>query len=86
MNSRLELIEGGVYLSDNADRGNPPPFSTYVFYVMKVYTRSFDGSETPSRYAQILLLDSDDEHLYPITSIHQITPAYWIWSGAERIA
>lgn len=71
------LKEGATYESDNCDSGALSPFDKFVFLALNV--------DNPSETAVILVLYSEDLILYPIGSVHTISPAYWIWTSATRL-
>jgi hypothetical protein len=73
------LKEGATYESNNSDSGALPPFDTFVFIVVKAW------KEGVHHNALVLILDSDDHRLYPPGSVNEVTPAFWIWTGAKRM-
>lgn len=72
------LKTGATYESDNA--GNLPPFHRFVFLVLAAW-KDRDGDLG----ARILILQSDDNRLYPPGSVNEINPAFWLYTGARRL-
>ena len=77
---RKPLAAGAVYESDNADMGELPPFTEYMFIVLESFVDEKDGF--PS--AKVLFVEGD--HVFRPGATYLINPAYWVWTGAWRIA
>ncbi len=68
------LRERAVYESDNADASLLPPFDEYIFLVLE--SRGLVG-------ATVLILHSGGP-AYAASSVYEINPSYWLWTGAAE--
>ncbi len=74
------LVDGALYKTSDVDRGiTTPPFNEYLFIVLETWYHDDDY-----HVAKVLMIEGND--MFPPGTVHRISPIYWLWSEARRIA
>ena len=76
------LSRGSVYKSNDIEHD---PFHTPCHHFIFLTLQTWMDQKRILR-ARVLILDSENERIFPVGSVQDITPSYWIWTSAERIS